>query len=660
MADKIFYGREDEQSIMSEQPELEETAMDNPMVQKVITEDDIAEATQILQRYKAGKANLENRVVEDEKWYKLQHWDLINATKTEEQKERINVQSTSAWMFNTIANKHADAMDNYPEPVVLPREQSDEESAKTLSQVLPVVMEYNDFQETYDLNTWEKLKHGTAVYGVFWDSRKMNGLGDINITELDMLNIFWEPGINDIQKSRNLFIVDIMDTDILKSQYPECKDMTSNGVINVTKYLYDENIDTNDKSMVVDWYYKRRTQDGRTLLHYCKYVNNIILYASENDPQYRDVGYYAHGEYPVVFDRLYPEKGMPTGFGFVSITRNPQLYIDKLSSNILESSIMATKKRYFASTAANINVEQFLDWTNPIVEVEGPIDPSRLQEIVVQPLPAIYENIMQQKIEEMKETASNRDVTSGGTASGITAASAISALQEAGNKVSRSIISASYRNFTKTCKLCIELMRQFYDEPRTFRITNQVPGMYSFVQMSNANLAPQMTGFLPNGEETYRVPIFDLKIKAQKKNPFSRMEENERAKELYALGFFDPNRAQEALIALEMMDFEGKDKIIEQVQQGQTLLNLLNQAMSTMAMMAGQPQMGGPMEEGAEEPAPEPKAQAPSSGGTGITNKATAGVMESRAPKLPYAQRLAKRSTPDMNAGNSSNTGARG
>lgn len=467
MADKIFYGREDEQSIMSEQPELEETAMDNPMVQKVITEDDIAEATQILQRYKAGKANLENRVVEDEKWYKLQHWDLINATKTEEQKERINVQSTSAWMFNTIANKHADAMDNYPEPVVLPREQSDEESAKTLSQVLPVVMEYNDFQETYDLNTWEKLKHGTAVYGVFWDSRKMNGLGDINITELDMLNIFWEPGINDIQKSRNLFIVDIMDTDILKSQYPECKDMTSNGVINVTKYLYDENIDTNDKSMVVDWYYKRRTQDGRTLLHYCKYVNNIILYASENDPQYRDVGYYAHGEYPVVFDRLYPEKGMPTGFGFVSITRNPQLYIDKLSSNILESSIMATKKRYFASTAANINVEQFLDWTNPIVEVEGPIDPSRLQEIVVQPLPAIYENIMQQKIEEMKETASNRDVTSGGTASGITAASAISALQEAGNKVSRSIISASYRNFTKTCKLCIELMRQFYDEPRT-------------------------------------------------------------------------------------------------------------------------------------------------------------------------------------------------
>lgn len=654
MADKIFYGREDEQTNMDGQPE---SMVDNPMVQKVITEDDIAEATMILQKYKAGKANLENRIVEDEKWYKLQHWDMINAGKKKEELERINVQSTSAWMFNALANKHADAMDNYPEPVVLPREQSDEASAKLLSQVLPVVMEYNDFQATYSSNTWEKLKHGTAVYGNFWDSSKLNGLGDINITELDVLNIFWEPGINDIQKSRNLFIVDIMDTDILKSQYPECKDMTGNGVINVTRYLYDENIDTSEKSMVVDWYYKRRTQDGRTLLHYCKFVNNIILYASENDPKYRDTGYYGHGKYPVVFDALFPEKGMPTGFGYIAICRNPQLYIDKLSSNILEASIMGTKKRFFASNSTNINAEEFMDWTKPIVHVEGEIDPRRLQEIVVQPPSAIYENILQMKIDEMKETSSNRDVTSGGTASGITAASAIAALQEAGNKQSRDIISASYRSYTHICEFCIELMRQFYDEPRTFRITNQVPGQYQFVQMSNAMIGPQMTGMLPTGEETYRVPIFDLKIKAQKKNPFSRMEENERAKELYAMGFFDPNRAQESLIALEMMDFEGKDKIIEQVRQGQTLLNLLNQAMSTMAMMAGQQPMGEPMPEegGAQQ---HPQQNAPS--GSGVTNRATDGIMESRSPRLPYAQRLAQRSTPDMNTGNSSNTGARG
>lgn len=642
MADKIFYGREDEQSAMEGQPE----EMPGMTSQRIITEADIAEATATMQKYKAGKANLENRIVEDEKWYKLQHWDMIDSGKTQEEKERMTVRSTSAWLFNAIANKHADAMDNYPEPVVLPRERSDEDSARTLSQVLPVVMEYNEFQGVYSSNTWEKLKHGTAVYGVFWDSQKMNGLGDINISELDMLNIFWEPGINDIQKSRNLFIVDVIDTDILKSQYPECENLSGNSVINITKYLYDESIDTSGKSMVVDWYYKRRTPDGRTLLHYCKYVNDIVLYASENDPQYRDSGYYAHGKYPVVFDTMFPEKGMPSGFGMIAICKNPQLYIDKLSSNILESSILGTKKRFFASTTTNINTEEFLDWTKPIVHVEGAIDPERLQEIVVNPPSPVYENVLQQKIEEMKETSSNRDVTSGGSTSGITAASAIAALQEAGNKQSRDLISESYRNFTKICELCIELMRQFYDEPRTFRITNQVPGQYQFVDMSNQMIGPQITGMLPSGEETYRVPIFDLKIKAQKRNPFSRMEENERAKELYSMGFFQAERAQESLIALEMMDFEGKDKIIEQVQQGQTLLNMLQQVMAMLGAVTGQPPMG-------EEPQAQPQQQGqPQQQEMPRSNSGKTGdIMESRTPMQPYAQRLAKRSRPDMNEG---------
>ena len=644
--EKIFYGREDEHiNAQDGQPE----ELDGMTAQKLITEADIAEATLTLQKYKAGKANLENRVVEDEKWFKLQHWDMINAGKTAEQQKKQTVQSTSAWMFNAIANKHADAMDNYPEPVVLPREQSDEESARTLSQVLPVVMEYNEFQGTYSANTWEKLKHGTAVYGVFWDSQKMNGLGDINISELDMLNIFWEPGIQDIQKSRNLFIVDVMDSDILKSQYPECKDLTTSGPINVTQYIYDESIDMSDKVMVVDWYYKRRTPDGRTVLHYCKYVHDIILYASENDPQYRDSGYYAHGKYPVVFDVLYPEKGMPSGFGLIAICKNPQLYIDKLSSNLLESSILGTKKRYFASNSLNINTEEFLDWSKPIVHVEGSFDPERLQEIPVTPPAAIYENILQQKIDELKETSSNRDVTNGGVSSGITAAASISALQEAGNKASRDIISESYRNFTRICELCIELMRQFYDEPRTFRITNQIPGQYQFVSMDNAMIGPQLTGVLPSGEETYRVPIFDLKIKAQKKNPFSRMEENERAKELYAMGFFAPERAQESLIALEMMDFEGKDKIVEQVSQGQTLLNMVQQLTSMVAMLTGQVEQAEPMGESLVAGGPQQQSapQQEPSGSGGETGE----IMESRSPKLPYAQRIAKRATPDMNEG---------
>ena len=123
------------------------------------------------------------------------------------------------------------------------------------------------------------------------------------------------------------------------------------------------------------------------------------------------------------------------------------------------------------------------------------------------------------------------------------------------------MISASYRTHVKINSMCIELIRQFYDETRSFRITGQMPGSYQFIDMNNAGIKEQEVGQTSDGLPLFRKPIFDLKIKAQKKNPFSRMEQNERAKELYGLGFFNPERAQEALGALEMMEFEGIDKV---------------------------------------------------------------------------------------------------
>ena len=77
------------------------------------------------------------------------------------------------------------------------------------------------------------------------------------------------------------------------------------------------------------------------------------------------------------------------------------------------------------------------------------------------------------RIEELKEISGNRDMTQGGTAGGVTAASAIAALQEAGSKLSRDMLKSAYRAFAKECYLIIDLMRQFYDEERIFRIIGE-------------------------------------------------------------------------------------------------------------------------------------------------------------------------------------------
>ena len=627
-------------------PEMAAMLLTRPENAPIITDKDVERGIDLLTKYKDGKSNLESRIVNDELWWELRHWEGIGQSKAKRvDRSGKEVKSTppqpkptSAWLFNTIQNKHADAMDNYPEPVVLPREESDEQSAKMLSQILPVVQEYNHFEQVYSDNWWEKLKHGTAAYGVFWDSQKDNGLGDIEIRNIDLLNLFWEPGITDIQKSRNLFIVDLVDNDLLEKEYPELEGKQKGKVIDVKEYIYDDSVDTSEKSVVVDWYYKVKTPSGRTALHYVKFVGSTLLYASQNDPEYRERGFYDHGMYPVVLDVMYPEKGTPIGFGYVAICKDPQLYIDKLSANILENAMMATKKRFFVSDSTAINEEEFLDWNRPMVHVNGELGDQRVKEIVTQPLSDIYVTVAQMKIEEMKDTAANRDVNSGGTTN-VTAAAAIAALQEAGNKASRDMIAASYRAYTQINTLCVELMRQFYDVSRSFRITGE-GNEYQFVTFDNSGLQDQVTGLDTMGNEMYRRPVFDLKIKAQKKNPFSRMEQNERAKELYSLGFFAPENAQASLIALEMMDFEGIQTVREKVMQGQTLLNMVMQMQQQLTMITGALM-------------PQEETRQPVSNNTGggeaeAHSELASGIMEAQTPMTGYGQALAKRSVPSV------------
>lgn len=631
-------------------PEMQAMLLTQPREQQRIGKEEVAQAIDILTRYKQGKANLEERVVQDELWWELRHWEAIRRGKKAAQE--MGPEPSSAWLFNAILNKHADAMDNYPEPVVLPRERSDEESAKVLSSVLPVILEYNDYEQTYSDNWWEKLKHGTAAYGVFWNSAKENGLGDVDVREIDLLKLFWEPGITDIQQSRNLFIVELVDEDLLEEQYPEHKGKLKGGAVDVKQYIYDDTVDTSNKAVVVDWYYKVQAPNGQTVLQYAKFVGDTLLFASENETEYRDRGWYDHGLYPVVLDVLFPEKGTPVGFGYVAICKDPQLYIDKLSANIMENSMMTTKKRFFVSESTGINEEEFLDWSKPLVHVQGELDDRRIKEIVCNPLNNIYLSVAQMKIEEMKDTAANRDVNSGGSGSGITAAAAIAALQEAGNKASRDMIAASYRTHVKINSMCIELIRQFYDETRSFRITGEMPGSYQFIDMSNAGIKEQPMGMSSDGVPLFRKPIFDLKIKAQKKNPFSRAEQNERAKELYAAGFFNPERAQEAMGALEMMEFEGIDKVKERVQQGQTLLNICQQLSQQLDQMALIVQSLTGRDMGIGQPAAASSGQNVSAP---ENNEKTMGksMMQAQTPMTDYGTRLAKRSIPNMDSGSS-------
>lgn len=576
-----------------------------------MTVERVRKAMDTLLKYKAGKANLEARVKATEQWWKLRHWEWM--------KNRMNVGDvpyTSAWLFNSIINRHADAIASYPEPNILPREPGDKEVARQLSCIVPCILEYNNFEETYSDVIWQKMKQGTGIYGVFWDPDKLGGLGDITIRKIDVMNLFWEPGITEIQDSRNVFLVNAVDVDILESQYPEIKDKVKAKEFTITEYLYDDHVDTSDKVLVVDWYY-HTYEGGQKKLQYCKFVGDHILYASEDDTEVpmetRDVtmgtnmetgepynvqqqfetgksvaetGWYAHGEYPFVMDPLFPVEGSPCGFGYVDVNKSAQEQIDMLNQAVVKNAIIGATPRYFVREDGGINEREFADITKPFVHVNSNLGEDTIMAINNNQLNGNYLTILNNKITEMKETSNNTDA-SNGVSTGVTAASGIAAQQEAAGKTSRAATMSAYRCFAKIVNQILELIAQFYDVKRQFRITGG-NGQEEFIGFDNAGMKPQPQGIDFGVDMGMRKPVFDVKVSAQSKTVYTKNSQNELAISLANLGVFDPNNVDRSLLLLSAMDFEGKDRIEQKISEAGTMQQMFAQVAKIAMALAQQ------------------------------------------------------------------------
>ena len=560
---------------------------------KVIGENELKKFMKILQQYKVGKSATDRRIIASENWWKLRN--TMEEQKETEVGKDGGFTSRSGWLHNVIVSKHADAMDAYPAPHFLPREQGDQQEAELLKDIVPCILESNQFERTYSDAMWQKMKTGTGCYKIVWDKNLLNGLGDIRIERVNLLNIYWEPGITDIQRSRYIFQTEMIEKEVLYQKYPELEHVLKSSGPFSSRFLYDDPVNTADYATVVEVYYHRH-QKGRKVLHYCKFVGDRVLYATENEtmggvgingqpkPAMADAGLYDHGMFPYVLDPLFPIEGSPCGYGYVDLCRNPQTEIDLMKTSFVKNAMVGAIPRYFAQENGKVNAEDFLDLSKPLVPVSGSIDENSYRRIEHISLEGNYLNLLQQDIQELRETSGNTETATGTTSSGVTAASAIAALQEASGKGSRDSTKAAYRAFREIVNLCVELIRQFYDMPRKFRILGEY-GMQKYITYTNQGLQPQQQMLLGQNMG-FRKPVFDIEITAQKKNVFTTVSQNELALQFFQLGFFNPQMADQVLVALGMMDFDGKDELMQKVSRNAMLMQKLQQYMQMALQMA--------------------------------------------------------------------------
>ena len=573
---------------------------------------EIRHATEILEKYKSAKSHLEDKIVRDEQFWKMKQWD-------EKSRQYHDYKPATAYLWSSIQSRHADAMDSAPTVNLRPRQEDDKKEAKVLSSIIPVILEQNRFEDTYSDFVWYWLKHGAGALGVFWNKEKLNGLGDIEIKRVDLLNLFWESGVTDLQDSENVFCVEWVNKKQLLSQYPQLEGHLDNMTISLKQYRYDDQVDTEDKAVVVDWYYHTFV-NGKKTLQYVKYVNDVVLYATENDNErphemgedpnthvpvvkstgksIAERGLYDHGQYPFVCRSLFPIEGSLCGYGLIDIASPCQIQIDVMNKAITENTVINSAPRYFFKESAAVNEDEFTDHNKPIVHVAGDI--ANVEPIKSEQLGGIYLTVLEHKIDEMKYITANQDVGNGIAPSGVTAASAIAALQETQGKNSRDANMALYREYRDMIYQVIELIRQFYELPRTFRIApdsvEQTEEQYITYTNERLKPQPQIVEGAEGEDFGFRTPEFDIEVSAEKQSPYKKIEQNELSLNFFKMGFFNPQMAEQALACLQLMDFPNKQDVIMKIQKNawmyQKLLEYQQLALrstQTVAMITGKP-----------------------------------------------------------------------
>ena len=234
---------------------------------------------------------------------------------------------------------------------------------------------------------------------------------------MNLLMLYWEPGVDDIQASPHFFSLSLADIDQLEEPLASAGRAHRQRPRRAAATSTTADFDTSDKSVVVvDWYYKKLSPEGRSVLHYCKFCNGVVLYASENDPALAERGFYDHGKYPFVFDPLFMEEDSPAGFGYIDVMKECQTAIDQMNHAMDENVLLSARQRYVLSDTAGVNEEELTDLSRDIIHVVGRLNDDSFRPLQTAGLQGNSLSYRNSRIEELKEISGNRDMTQGGTA----------------------------------------------------------------------------------------------------------------------------------------------------------------------------------------------------------------------------------------------------
>lgn len=454
---------------------------------------------------------------------------LARAIRRKKQSARSETAPASNTLCSCIDNAIADQMDNRPEALMIPEREETAKSAEEMTDVVSYVLYQTKWDEIYHTLMEDAIVTGTGVAQVFWDEDAENGEGMASVLAWHPEDFYPDPMYEDIQQGRGCFKATRTSVAWVEDHYPQAKGCVKADRATRMEAEDDPDMDVPDGDEVTTllefWYKRYDAKNRRNIVHMAQFAGGALLYSTETgfgteDGVYEE-GVYAHGQYPFTLYKYRDVWRKAFGTGMVYDYRESQEAIDRyykyLDDNARESSV----QRIFIRKGSGINPNDVADMRKTIVEWEGNDIREVMQTVQAAPINAQVYQIINLLADGMKEDSGQNQFVRGEGGKGVTAASAIQALQEAGGKIARMHTEKFKSAFRQMVEQILWVLSEYMPPERKLRIVggwdssgNMKERMIELIAPRNAN------GRLPK-------PAYTVRVQVQKNNPLQIQADNE-------------------------------------------------------------------------------------------------------------------------------------
>jgi hypothetical protein len=482
---------------------------------------------------------------------------------------------------STVNNCIADQMDNMPEATMAPERPGLEETATDLTDVVRFILDQNDYEAIHRRRVEDFFVTGSSVTQVCWDEDMDGGKGDVALIRWPLEAFLWDPFAETIQSARALMKVSWHPLGWFRDHYPEAgkyvtgEDQSRHAVGQHDAQLEAGNDDEAQAMLVEYWYRTYDAKKNRYSINVAYMAGGALL------DSFEDV--YDHGMYPFIVDAMTPIEGLPVGEGLVMELAPMMRYVNRYAHYIDENLRMSSKNRALVRRNANLDVNALRNWQENIIQGDD-ISPDAVQWFQSKPLSGMAPQQMLQFQSDIKQDSGQNQFTRGETAGGVTAASAISALQEAGGKITRLRTAVLNQGFKDMVEQVMWLVSQFYGDKKARMITGR-DGKPREVDMSAKHLmgdGKASKGKLP-------APPYHVQIQISRRNPLRVQAQNELFIQAYTMAAQAGQQFPLSML-FELLQVDGKDRIMPVLQSLDQTQALMQQLTQENEMLKGQMQ----------------------------------------------------------------------